>query len=97
LREARDACRRYRTYGETSELDKAWDIYYAVELQMSIPAVCTNFVHQVFKKVEKQLPQLTTLDLQYVSPRLLKARDLDLAVPGTIQTRIKYQTFSHPF
>ncbi|KAF7356539.1 Serine/threonine-protein kinase TOR [Mycena venus] len=69
LREARDACRRYRTYGETSELDKAWDIYYAV-----------------FKKVEKQLPQLTTLDLQYVSPRLLKARDLDLAVPGTYRS-----------
>jgi hypothetical protein len=38
---------------------------------------------QVFKKVEKQLPQLTTLDLQYVSPSLLKARNLDLAVPGT--------------
>lgn len=37
---------------------------------------------QVFKKVEKQLPQLTTLDLQYVSPSLLKARNLDLAVPG---------------
>jgi FKBP12-rapamycin complex-associated protein len=36
----------------------------------------------VFKKVEKQLPQLTTLDLQYVSPSLLKARSLDLAVPG---------------
>ncbi|KAF8216580.1 phosphatidylinositol 3-kinase [Mycena galopus ATCC 62051] len=69
LREARDACRRYRTYGETSELDKAWDIYYAV-----------------FKKVEKQLPQLTTLDLQYVSPRLLKARNLDLAVPGTYRS-----------
>ncbi|KAJ7696596.1 armadillo-type protein [Mycena rosella] len=69
LREARDACRRYRTYGESSELDKAWDIYYAV-----------------FKKVEKQLPQLTTLDLQYVSPRLLKARDLELAVPGTYRS-----------
>lgn len=38
---------------------------------------------QVFKKVEKQLPQLTTLDLQYVSPSLLKARNLDLVVPGT--------------
>ncbi|KAH9990569.1 FAT-domain-containing protein [Russula vinacea] len=36
----------------------------------------------VFKKVEKQLPQLTTLDLQYVSPELLKARNLELAVPG---------------
>lgn len=37
---------------------------------------------QVFKRVEKQLPQLTTLDLQYVSPSLLKARNLELAVPG---------------
>ncbi|KAF8659826.1 hypothetical protein AX16_001711 [Volvariella volvacea WC 439] len=69
LHEAREACRRYRAYGETSELDKAWDIYYGV-----------------FKKVEKQLPQLQTLDLQYVSPELLKSRNLDLAVPGTYQS-----------
>jgi FKBP12-rapamycin complex-associated protein len=66
LHEAREACRRYQIYGDPTELDKAWDIYYGV-----------------FKKVEKQLPQLTTLDLQYVSPSLLKARNLDLAVPGT--------------
>jgi phosphatidylinositol kinase/protein kinase (PI-3 family) len=38
---------------------------------------------QVFKRIDKQLPQLTTLDLQYVSPSLLKARNLDLAVPGS--------------
>ncbi|KAF8637601.1 hypothetical protein AX17_002670 [Amanita inopinata Kibby_2008] len=69
LHEAREACRRFRIYGEPSELDKAWDIYYGV-----------------FKKVEKQLPQLTTLDLQYVSPSLLKARNLELAVPGTYQS-----------
>ncbi|CAK5267693.1 unnamed protein product [Mycena citricolor] len=69
LREARDACKRYRIYGDTSELDKAWDIYYAV-----------------FKKIEKQLPGLSSLDLQYVSPRLLEARDLDLAVPGTYRS-----------
>ncbi|KAF8074724.1 phosphatidylinositol 3-kinase [Lyophyllum atratum] len=69
LHEAREATRRWRTHGDTSELDKAWDIYY-----------------NVFKKVEKQLPQLTTLDLQYVSPSLLKARNLDLAVPGTYQS-----------
>jgi FKBP12-rapamycin complex-associated protein len=30
LHEARDACRRYRQFGETNQLDKAWDIYYAV-------------------------------------------------------------------
>ncbi|KAL4269010.1 Serine/threonine-protein kinase TOR [Pleurotus pulmonarius] len=69
LHEAREACRRYHDYGDTAELDKAWDIYYGV-----------------FKKVEKQLPQLTTLDLQYVSPALLKSRNLELAVPGTYQS-----------
>ncbi|KAF7308508.1 Serine/threonine-protein kinase TOR [Mycena chlorophos] len=37
----------------------------------------------VFQKIEKQLPQLTALDLQYVSPVLQNIRDLDLAVPGT--------------
>ena len=41
---------------------------------------------QVFKKIEKQLPQLTSLDLQYVSPKLLEAKDLELAVPGTYQS-----------
>jgi hypothetical protein len=30
LAEAREVCRRYRIHGETSELDKAWDIYYTV-------------------------------------------------------------------
>ncbi|KAJ1517551.1 phosphatidylinositol kinase- protein kinase tor1 [Coelomomyces lativittatus] len=38
---------------------------------------------QVFRKINKQLPQLTTLELQYVSPALLEAKDLELAVPGT--------------
>ncbi|KAK0489036.1 phosphatidylinositol 3-kinase [Armillaria novae-zelandiae] len=69
LRGAREACQRYRQYGDTSDLDKAWDIYYAV-----------------FKKIEKQLPQLTSLDLQYVSPILLNVRDLELVVPGTYQS-----------
>ncbi|KAF7350698.1 Serine/threonine-protein kinase TOR [Mycena sanguinolenta] len=68
LRHAREACRRYRQFGETRELDNAWGIYFAV-----------------FQKIEKQLPQLTALDLQYVSPELLNVRDLDLAVPGTYQ------------
>ena len=34
----------------------------------------------VFRKLEKQIPQLTALDLQYVSPELFKARHLQLAV-----------------
>jgi FKBP12-rapamycin complex-associated protein len=37
----------------------------------------------VYRKIKKQLPQITTLELQYVSPKLLSARDFELAVPGT--------------
>ncbi|KAJ6516644.1 phosphatidylinositol 3-kinase [Mycena vitilis] len=69
LRHAREACRRYRQFGETRELDNAWGIYFAV-----------------FQKIEKQLPQLTALDLQYVSPELLNIKNLDLAVPGTYRS-----------
>ncbi|KAJ8330853.1 phosphatidylinositol kinase- protein kinase tor1 [Batrachochytrium dendrobatidis] len=42
-----------------------------------------DLYYQVFKKITKQLPQLSTLDLQHVSPKLLAAKNLDLAVPGS--------------
>ncbi|KNC72091.1 hypothetical protein SARC_15361, partial [Sphaeroforma arctica JP610] len=42
--------------------------------------------YHVFKRIAKQLPQLTSLELQYVSPALLDAKDLDLAVPGTYKS-----------
>ncbi|KAK6543250.1 phosphatidylinositol kinase- protein kinase tor1, variant 2 [Orbilia ellipsospora] len=45
-----------------------------------------DLYYQVFRKITKQLPQLNSLDLQYVSPRLLNARDLELSVPGTYQS-----------
>ncbi|XP_057821315.1 serine/threonine-protein kinase TOR isoform X2 [Cryptomeria japonica] len=42
-----------------------------------------DLYYHVFKRINKQLPSLTTLELQYVSPELLSARKLELAVPGT--------------
>lgn len=86
LYEAREGCRRYRMYGDISGLDKAWDIYYGVSSfsrDRSETLTYHYFTTKVFRKVEKLLPQLTTLDLQFVSPSLLKARNLELAVPGT--------------
>jgi FKBP12-rapamycin complex-associated protein len=41
--------------------------------------------YSVFKRITKQLPQMTTLELSYVSPRLMVSRDLELAVPGTYE------------
>lgn len=39
--------------------------------------------YQIFKKISRQMPQLVTLELQYVAPKLKKATDLELAIPGT--------------
>lgn len=38
--------------------------------------------YSVFRRISKQLQQLQTLELEYVSPLLEQARDLQLAVPG---------------
>ena len=42
-----------------------------------------DIYYMVFRRIQKQLPHMTTVDLQYVSSRLHRAKDLDLAVPGT--------------
>ncbi|KAG0064947.1 phosphatidylinositol kinase- protein kinase tor1 [Linnemannia elongata] len=45
-----------------------------------------DIYYQVFRRIAKQLPQLSTLDLPYVSPQLEGARDLELAIPGTYKS-----------
>ncbi|KAJ6818004.1 serine/threonine-protein kinase TOR [Iris pallida] len=42
-----------------------------------------DLYYHVFRRIDKQLPSLTTLDLQSVSPELLTCQNLELAVPGT--------------
>ncbi|CUS21363.1 LAQU0S03e00848g1_1 [Lachancea quebecensis] len=44
-----------------------------------------DIYYNVFRRISRQLPQLQTLELQHVSPKLLAAHDLSLAVPGTYQ------------
>lgn len=39
--------------------------------------------YNVFRRVSRQLPPPTSLELEHVSPKLLEASDLILAVPGT--------------
>lgn len=45
-----------------------------------------DLYYTIFRKISRQLPQLSILDLKYVSPRLQACFDLDLAVPGTYQS-----------
>lgn len=63
-------------------MDKAWEAYYGVRYYI-LRNWYTDTRFKVFRKIERQLPMLTTLDLQFVSPQLLKAENLELAVPGT--------------
>ncbi|XP_017768823.1 PREDICTED: target of rapamycin [Nicrophorus vespilloides] len=42
-----------------------------------------DLYYHVFRRITRQLPQLTSLELQYVSPKLLTCRDLELAIPGS--------------
>ncbi|CAG9773619.1 unnamed protein product [Ceutorhynchus assimilis] len=42
-----------------------------------------DLYYHVFRRISRQLPQLTSLELHYVSPNLLKCQDLELAVPGS--------------
>lgn len=42
-----------------------------------------DLYYHVFRKITRQLPQLTSLELHYVSPNLLVCRDLELAIPGS--------------
>jgi FKBP12-rapamycin complex-associated protein len=46
-----------------------------------------DLYYHVFKRINKQLPSLTTLELKYVSPRLLSAKSLELCVPGELRAR----------
>lgn len=41
-----------------------------------------DLYYHVFRRISRQLPKLTQLELQHVSPQLLKCRNLELAVPG---------------
>ena len=45
--------------------------------------VAWDVYYNVFRRISKQIAKLNLLELQHVSPKLLDARDLELAVPGT--------------
>ncbi|KAK9883142.1 hypothetical protein WA026_001340 [Henosepilachna vigintioctopunctata] len=42
-----------------------------------------DLYYHVFRRISRQLPLLTSLELQYVSPNLQDCKDLELAVPGS--------------
>ncbi|XP_052193242.1 serine/threonine-protein kinase TOR isoform X2 [Diospyros lotus] len=53
-----------------------------------------DLYYHVFRRIDKQLQTLTTLELQSVSPELLECRNLELAVPGTYRADLPVVTIA---
>lgn len=68
-----------RDLGEAQE----WCRRYKVSGNIRDLNQAWDLYYHVFRRISRQLPQLTSLELQYVSPNLLVCRDLELAVPGS--------------
>jgi FKBP12-rapamycin complex-associated protein len=68
-----------------NDLDRAWEccLKYRKTNDTNHLSRAWDIYYQVFRRIDKQLPSLTRLELQYVSPHLQMATDLDLAIPGT--------------
>ncbi|XP_050232506.1 serine/threonine-protein kinase TOR isoform X2 [Mercurialis annua] len=67
------------------ELLEAWEccMKYRRTVKEAELTQAWDLYYHVFRRIDKQLQSLTTLDLQSVSPELLECRNLELAVPGT--------------
>jgi len=75
-----------QTFGRDLQEAREWCFTYRQSQDIGDINQAWDLYYQVFRRIARQLPQLNNLELAYVSPKLLHARDLDLAVPGTYQS-----------
>ena len=73
----------HQAFGRDLQEARDWCNKYKRTNELTDLNQAWDLYYQVFRRISKQLPQLTTLDLQYVSPKLLNAENLEIAVPGT--------------
>ncbi|EXX79983.1 Tor1p [Rhizophagus irregularis DAOM 197198w] len=75
-----------QAYGRELQEAGGWCKKYKQTGDMTFLSQAWQIYHEMFKKITAQVGTITTLELQYVSPKLLAARDLELAVPGTYKS-----------
>ncbi|KAJ1324782.1 serine/threonine-protein kinase mTOR [Microdochium nivale] len=75
-----------QTFGRDLNEAYEWCKQYMTSQDISDLNQAWDLYYQVFRRIGRQLPQMTSLELAYCSPELLKMRDLDLAVPGTYKS-----------
>ncbi|KAF2000099.1 ARM repeat-containing protein [Amniculicola lignicola CBS 123094] len=72
-----------QSFGRELQEARDWCNTFRTSGEMGDLNQAWDLYYQVFRKIARQLPSLMTLELQYVSPKLKDAHDLELAVPGT--------------
>lgn len=75
-----------QTFGRDLKEARDWCRQYRHSQDVNDISQAWDLYYQVFRRISRQLPQMTSLELTYCSPDLLQARDLDLAVPGTYRS-----------
>ena len=75
-----------QSFGRDLQEARDWCEAYKISQELGDLNQAWDMYYGVFKRIARQLPQLMTLELQYVSPELKSAHDLDLAVPGAYQS-----------
>lgn len=72
-----------QAYGRDLTEAQQWCQNYKLKKNLRDLNQAWDLYYHVFRRISRQLPQLTSLELQYVSPKLLACKDLELAVPGS--------------
>ncbi|KAB5566179.1 armadillo-type protein [Coniochaeta sp. 2T2.1] len=75
-----------QTFGRDLSEARDWCRQYEVSQDVADLNQAWDLYYQVFRRISRQLPQMTSLELTYCSPKLLEAKDLELAVPGTYRS-----------
>ena len=75
-----------QTFGRDLTEAREWCRQYELSQDVNDLNQAWELYYQVFRRITRQLPQMTSLELTYCSPKLLAAKDLNLAVPGTYKS-----------
>ncbi|GAB7363647.1 hypothetical protein MBLNU230_g4217t1 [Neophaeotheca triangularis] len=75
-----------QSFGRDLAEAKDWCEAYKTTHEIGDLGQAWDLYYGIFRRIARQLPQLMSLELQYVSPELKNAHDLELAAPGTYQS-----------
>ncbi|KAI3382621.1 hypothetical protein SNEBB_007053 [Seison nebaliae] len=75
----------YQAFG--GELNSAWACCTEFRSTGNVSKIVLawNIYYRVFQKIRRQIYQMNQLELQYVSPRLLRCRRMQLCIPGSYE------------